>query len=101
MSSTVVQFRVDTDLKNEAQSIYDKLGLDLSTAFRIFLKRSIEDKGIPFSMTLKSNWQGKPVSLEEGKKAFFDLREEVKNSELQDISLDEINKEINACRVRD
>ena len=43
MASTLVQIRVDEDLKNEATSIFEQLGLDLPTAFRIFLKKSVEE----------------------------------------------------------
>lgn len=32
--------------------IYEKLGIDLSTAVQMFLKRSVLDNGIPFKMTL-------------------------------------------------
>lgn len=52
MATSVVQFRVDDDLKEQATEIYEKLGLDLSTALRIFLKRSVAVRGLPFSMTL-------------------------------------------------
>ena len=54
MASTLVQIRVDEDLKNEATSIFEQLGLDLPTAFRIFLKKSVEERGIPFSMRVNS-----------------------------------------------
>ena len=37
MATSVVQFRIDDDLKEQATEIYDKLGLDLSTAMRISL----------------------------------------------------------------
>ena len=40
MATSIVQFRVDDDLKNEAIEIYDRLGIDLSTAMRMFLKRN-------------------------------------------------------------
>ena len=52
MSTSVVQFRIDDELKEQATEIYEKLGLDLSTAMRIFLKRSVAVKGLPFGMTL-------------------------------------------------
>lgn len=37
---TLVQFRVDSDLKNEVSEIYSALGMDLPTAFRMFMVRS-------------------------------------------------------------
>lgn len=52
MSTSIVQFRIDDDLKTQATEIYEELGLDLSTALRIFLKRSVSVRGLPFSMTL-------------------------------------------------
>ena len=54
MATSVVQFRIDDDLKEQATEIYDKLGLDLSTAMRIFLKRSVAVRGLPFGMTLSA-----------------------------------------------
>ena len=35
MSTSEVQFRIDAEHKEQATEIYDKLGLDLSTAMRI------------------------------------------------------------------
>lgn len=55
MATSIVQFRIEDDLKAQATEIYEKLGLDLSTALRIFIKRSVAVKGIPFSMTLDNN----------------------------------------------
>ena len=94
MASTLVQIRVDEDLKNEAVSIFERLGLDLPTAFRIFLKKSVEERGIPFSM--KVNFE--KTSLKKGMKAFNALRREAKKKGLQGMSLDEINAEIRAYR---
>lgn len=39
MASTLVQIRVDEYLKNEASDIFERLGLDLPTAIRVFLKK--------------------------------------------------------------
>lgn len=64
MASTLVQIRVDEDLKNEAASIYERLGLDLPTAIRVFLKKSVEESGIPFS--LKVEKKGFPSGRQKG-----------------------------------
>ena len=39
MSNTLVQLRIEDKLKQEASELFGKLGLDLPTAIRIFLKR--------------------------------------------------------------
>lgn len=53
MSNTsLIQVRVDDQLKKEATDIYEQLGLDLPTAVRMFLKRSVIARGIPFETKL-------------------------------------------------
>ena len=46
----IIQLRIDDDLKIQAVSVFEKLGIDLSSAIRMFLKRSVLVNGIPFSM---------------------------------------------------
>ncbi len=55
IATSIVQFRIDDDLKRRATEIYEKSGLDLCTALRIFLKRSVAVRGIPFSLTLDND----------------------------------------------
>ncbi len=95
MASIVVQVRVDEELKDEAQAIYEQLGLDLPSAIRMFLKKSVIDRGLPFRANLDD---AKKISLETGRKAFYALREEAARNGVQDMSLDEIYAEIKAVR---
>lgn len=44
----ILQVRVDDELKNQANEIYNELGLDISTAIRMFLKRTVVVGGLPF-----------------------------------------------------
>ena len=48
----IVQFRVDDKIKQQATEVYQKLGLDLSSAIRMFLQRSILVNGLPFPALL-------------------------------------------------
>lgn len=95
MTSSVVQVRVDTNLKNQAQEIYDALGLDLSSAIRMFLKKSVTEKGIPFETKVTEQ---KKVSLAEGRKAFYAARKHLQNINFPELSLDEINAIIKETR---
>jgi len=45
-----IQVRVDDDLKNSVDILFASLGLDTSTAIRMFLMASIETRGIPFAV---------------------------------------------------
>jgi DNA-damage-inducible protein J len=45
-----IQVRVDDELKDSADALFASLGLDTSTAIRMFLVASMENGGIPFSV---------------------------------------------------
>ena len=46
----LIQVRVDESLKKEVDILFADLGFDTPTAIRIFLKRALEHKGIPFEV---------------------------------------------------
>ena len=48
--SKTLQIRVDDVIKNAADELFSSLGLDTSTAVRIFLKIAIETGGLPFEV---------------------------------------------------
>ncbi|MDR3336707.1 MAG: type II toxin-antitoxin system RelB/DinJ family antitoxin [Treponema sp.] len=49
--TALIQVRVDAELKKEADALLNNLGLDASTAVRVFFKQMIAKKGIPFPIT--------------------------------------------------
>lgn len=89
----LIQFRADKALKQEVAEIYEKLGLDLPTAFRMFMAKSKMVKGLPFEATLPE----KTITRTEARNAFYELRQQAAN--LPDMSLDEIDAEISAVRA--
>ena len=56
-----IQVRIEEELKEEAIKLFNELGLDLSTAIRLFLKKSVEDKKLPFKLKGKENDNSKDV----------------------------------------
>ena len=48
MKSVNVTFRVDEELKAQADQLFADLGMSLSTAFNIFLRQSVREQQIPF-----------------------------------------------------
>jgi DNA-damage-inducible protein J len=47
MTTTI---RIDNDLKNECDLIFEDLGLTLSAAMTLFLKQVVKTRGIPFEL---------------------------------------------------
>ena len=50
--TTNVTFRMDKALKEQADSLYKALGLNLSTAFQIFVRQSLRQGGLPCEVKL-------------------------------------------------
>ncbi|MCD7879509.1 MAG: type II toxin-antitoxin system RelB/DinJ family antitoxin [Candidatus Gastranaerophilales bacterium] len=53
--SKTIQIRVDDVLKNGADALFSSLGLDTSTAIRMFLTMSVEMGGFPFEIKIPNN----------------------------------------------
>lgn len=47
-----IAVRVDDDLKKEATAIFNELGLDMTTAVKLFLKQYVLTRSIPFEVKL-------------------------------------------------
>lgn len=86
------QFRSDKALRDECVAIYAAMGMDLNTAFRMFMERTRMVRGLPFPAVLP---QSRMTRLE-ARQAIDDMRAEA--AELPEYTLDEINAEISAVR---
>ena len=75
--SVLVNVRVNSELKKDSQQLFDSLGLNISTAINIFLRKSLEVGGIPFDV--RHN-----IPNEETIKAIEDAREAIKNRKAQE-----------------
>lgn len=48
MANSTISIRVNETLKEQAQSLFKELGMDMSTAVNIFLTQSVREQRIPF-----------------------------------------------------
>lgn len=76
-NTTNINIRVDSKVKQKAETIFNELGLNMSTALNMFLRYSIRYGGIP-----------------------FDLRLEIPNKETLS-AIDEVNNNRNMSKVFD
>jgi len=94
MSEQVLnQFRSDRTLREECIAIYEAMGMDLNTAFRMFMERTRMVRGLPFPAVLPDN----RITKAEAKAAIDGLRAEA--ADLPEMTLDEIDAEISAARA--
>jgi addiction module RelB/DinJ family antitoxin len=48
-----VTVRVDKDLKEDADALFERLGLNMSAVFNMFLQEAVNGKAIPFPISIK------------------------------------------------
>lgn len=87
------QFRSDKTLREDCVAIYEAMGMDLNTAFRMFMERTRMVRGLPFPAVLPET----RMTRKEAKSIIDDIRAEA--AALPEMTLDEINAEIAAARA--
>ncbi len=51
-TNTNISIRMDSELKAQAEALFTELGMNLSTAFNIFVRQSLREGRIPFDVSL-------------------------------------------------
>lgn len=66
MSTTNLNIRTDKDIKDQAEAIFNELGLNMTTAINMFLRTAIREHGIPFDLKLDVPNETTAAESEEG-----------------------------------
>ena len=72
MATTNLNIRTDKDIKEQADQIFSELGLNMTTAINIFLRTTIRENGIPFSLKLDTPNVETVAAIEEGRRIALD-----------------------------
>ena len=83
MATTNVSIRMDTELKAQADELFAELGMNLSTAFNIFVRQSLREGGIPFEIrtdrpnkeTIAAMLEAENIAKDSKVKGYTDLDE--------------------------
>ena len=87
MNNTVLQIRVDEELKKNANIVLEDIGLDLSTAIRMFLNKTVTLNGLPFEINSKIKKTNK--KKQKVTKDYLNTFMEVEEPVYKDMSIDE------------
>jgi len=93
MAQSTISARIDSTDKIAFDEFCSSVGLNTSSVLNMFIKKVISENRIPFEISAN-----KKTSLDEGKNAFIQMREEARRNGLQNMSIADINKEISASR---
>lgn len=87
----IINIRVNEDVKKEVENIYKEIGLNMSTAINLFLKKCIVEKGIPFDLKIPNR-----ETIEAIKESEKILRNEIKRPTYTDVNslFQELDKDV-------
>ncbi len=68
MQTANINIRTDSNLKKKADTLYNKLGLNMSTAINMFLVESVRTNSLPLSLKLDEPNKKTLKAIEESKK---------------------------------
>ena len=72
MATTNLNIRTERIVKDQAEKIFNELGLTMTTAINIFLRTAIREHGIPFELKLDVPNDTTIAAIEEGRKLMAD-----------------------------
>ena len=55
MPQTNLTIRIDDDLKKEAEALFDKVGLTITSAIIIYFRQAVLEQAIPFQIKAKTD----------------------------------------------
>ena len=77
-----VTIRVDKDLKERAESLFDRMGMNMTTALNVFLRKAVDEEAIPFMIGSKSATFGNGYTADDITNAFnASVRSEIDNKQ--------------------
>lgn len=72
MATTNLNIRTEKAIKDQAESIFNELGINMTTAVNMFLRTAIREHGIPFELKLDVPNDSTAAAIEEGRKLMVD-----------------------------
>ena len=87
MATTNLNIRTDKEIKDQAEIIFNELGLNMTTAINMFLRSTIREHGIPFELKLDIPNETTLEAIKEGKKLINDPKTK-RYSNIEDLKAD-------------
>jgi len=94
--TTNINIRMDKALKEQAEILLSELGMNMTTAFNIFLRQTVRERAIPFQ--IKLGMSKREAYLAEGHGLMRSIQEDSIVNGTERITMEEIDTEIAAYR---
>lgn len=86
--------RIDNETKNQFDRLCEMLGMSVSTAVNLFIRKSIREQAIPFRLDLRYS----SSTMDEARQAVEEMRTTSEKRGLSTMTIEEINEEIRKAR---
>ena len=93
MAQVSMTVRMDSQLKQTFDKLCSEFGMSANTAMNIFANAVVMTRRIPLEIKVPKE---EPI---DGLAAFYALRDEARKNGVQDMTIEEINEEINKARA--
>ncbi len=84
MAQTLINFRIDESTKKQLEQVCNELGMTMSTALNIFIKKVIREKRIPFDVSID------PFYSESNMKAISESIKQLEKGEIVEKTLQDL-----------
>jgi DNA-damage-inducible protein J len=96
--TTNLSIRLDRGLKDEADQIFNAMGMSLTTAITVFVRQAVRQKKIPFEISL-SDSDSRTIAMRDAMAASERIWRNAAQNGTSQMTSDEINAEIAASRA--
>lgn len=96
MGQTAITIRIDADIKRQFDTLCQDFGMSANTAFNIFARSVVRSRSIPFEIQADS----KETIATKAREAILKMRKISEANGNSEMTLDEVNDEIQAARTQ-
>ena len=96
--TTNLSIRLDKELKDQADQMFNAMGMSLTTAITVFVRQSVRQKKIPFEISLTDD-ENRAVAMREAMAATERIWQMSAQNGTDKMTFEEIDAEISASRA--
>ena len=89
MASTNISIRLDEELKERFEELCEDVGMNMTTAFTMFIKAALRENGLPFAV------KRDPLYSEANMEHIRKGMEQIENGEYVTMTLEELKEKFN------
>jgi len=97
--TTNLSIRIDRELKEEADQVFNALGMSLTTAITVFVRQAVRQKKIPFEVALYPEYDGRDNLLRNAMAATERIWQISLQNGNDQLTMEEIDAEITNARA--